>query len=422
MKIITFDTKITPEVGTEIAGYGEHDVTWEVHDDLWLNGLLLDDGRHKAAILGFDLIGMHKEIVHTIRTRCAALLGAEEKDIVLSCTHTHGGPHSRITPKGTYDKAYCAKLFDWVEEGVRQALTKAWTEVDVYFYSARAFVNTSRRYCGPENICKTLFVHRELEPLCDGFTDPEIGMLFFRDAATRQPVETLINYAAHPLASHCRGLGGHAITADYPGLIRKLICENTLSHCTFVSGAAGDMFPIDSEIGWQNLDTIAKPIVREVMLGMVNAFENPQRFKMEDPEIKTLCAPFTAGLRPDITPERRKWCSRNTDHIETELQLLSIGDICFVGVPGEVLAEVGQEIKWNTPFRRAYVLYNSTDYLDDYICHTNAIVAGGYEGDQHQTEYRSSLKLLNTAVDAMFQLYGDKVIPRRNWRPSPYMG
>ena len=413
MRIITFDVKITPlEPGTEIAGYGPHDETWEVHDDLWLNGLILDDGKRRAALLGFDLIGLDAALIHAIRTKCADLLGVAEDAIVLSCTHTHGAPHTRHNwPNNSFNATYREQLLPWIEKGFREALQKPWTEVEVYFYSARSFVNTSRRYCGPENICQTLFVHRELEPLSDGFTDPEIGMLFFRDAKTRQPVETIINYAAHPLASHCRGLGGHAITSDYPGLIRKLVTENTRSHCTFVSGAAGDMFPIDSEIGWQNLDTIAKPIVREVMLGMVNAFENPQRFRMETAEIKTLIAPFSTDIRPHLTPERTHYPLRGKEQIDTELQLLAIGDICFVGVPGELLAEIGQEIKWHSPFRRAYVLYNSTGYLS-YICPTNAIVAGGYEGYEHQMEYRGGLKLLNTAVEAMYQLHGEEIAPR----------
>ena len=407
MKIITFDKKITPPVGTEIAGYGPHDETWEIHDDLWLNILIMDDGVRKAALLGFDLIGMEDQTVHEIRTRCAALLGTAEDAIVLSCTHTHGGPHTRGGWNLKRNEAYCARLIQWTEDAFREALSKTWTETDVYFYSGRAFVNTSRRYCGPDNVCKTLFKHRELEPISDGITDPEIGMLFFRDTATRQPVEVVVNYAAHPLASHCRGLGGHAVSADYPAMIRQLITDNTRAHCTFVSGAAGDMFPKDSEIGWQNLDTIAKPIVREVMLGMVNAFENPQRFRMEKPELKTMLAPFTAEFRPGVDMKANPRFA-DKERFDLSLQLLAIGDICFVGVPGELLAEIGLEIKWHSPFRRAYVLYNSTDYIG-YICPANALVAGGYESARHRLDCHAGMKLLNTAVDAMFKLHGEDI-------------
>ena len=408
MKIITFDLKITPPAGTEIAGYGPHDETWEIHDDLWLNGLILDDGERKAALLGFDLIGLEYPTVHAIRSRCAALLGTGEDAVVLSCTHTHGGPHTRRTWRIPDNRPYCDALIENTITAFREALAKPWTEVAVFFYSGRACVNTSRRYCGPDNRCKTLFKHRELEPLSDGVTDPEIGMLFFRDAATGLPVEVLVNYAAHPLASHCRGLGGHAVTADYPSVIRQLIHDNTRSHCTFVSGAAGDMFPKDSEIGWQNLDAIAKPIVREVLLGMSNAFADPRRYRLDDPKLKTMIAPYTAGFKPGYPREQLNPRFQDKEEFSLELQLLSIGDICFVGVPGELLTEIGLEIKWHSPFRRAYVLYNSTDYLN-YICPVNALAAGGYEAREQEMEYLAGLKLLNTAVKAMFELHGPEI-------------
>ena len=62
------------------------------------------------------------------------------------------------------------------------------------------------------------------------------------------PVEVLVNYAAHPLVSHSPGLAAHALTADYPGLLRKYLEETITGHMTFISGAAGDQFPRDVQI------------------------------------------------------------------------------------------------------------------------------------------------------------------------------
>ena len=99
---------------------------------------------------------------------------------------------------------------------------------------------------------------------------------------------------------------------------------------------------------------------------------------------------------------------RGKTEYSLELQLLSIGDICLVGVPGELLAELGLEIKWHSPFRKAFILYNSTDYIS-YICHANALVSGGYEAKMQQIEYKAGLKLVNTAVDAMFEMHNDRI-------------
>ena len=87
--------------------------------------------------------------------------------------------------------------------------------------------------------------------------------------------------------------------------------------------------------------------------------------------------------------------------------MLGLGDtICLVGVPGEMLAEVGQEIKWHSPFRKAFILYNSTAYLS-YLCHGNALIAGSYEANCQIISQRDTLNLVCCAVDGMHKLLGE---------------
>ncbi|MBR2873945.1 MAG: hypothetical protein IKB99_10655, partial [Lentisphaeria bacterium] len=82
----------------------------------------------------------------------------------------------------------------------------------------------------------------------------------------------------------------------------------------------------------------------------------------------------------------------------------------FVGVPGEVLAELGQEIKWHSPFRKTFILYDSTAYFD-YICHGNAFISGGYEAWSQLCDSRGGLQMVNAAVDGLYALKGIETIP-----------
>ena len=91
------------------------------------------------------------------------------------------------------------------------------------------------------------------------------------------------------------------------------------------------------------------------------------------------------------------------DDAELEIQCLSIGDVCFVGVPGELCAELGQEIKWHSPFRRTFIAYNSTAYFS-YMGPANFLVAGGYEASSQRFGARGGLRLVSTATDALFEL------------------
>ena len=115
---------------------------------------------------------------------------------------------------------------------------------------------------------------------------------------------------------------------------------------------------------------------------MENAWRNAERFRLE-PTVRCGNKELTVALRTDKPKE--KTYARMLDRADypLELQFLTIGDVCFVGVPGELEVEPDLEIKWHSPFRRTWILYNSTDYIG-YICPANDFVSGGYESSHGQ--------------------------------------
>ena len=64
--------------------------------------------------------------------------------------------------------------------------------------------------------------------------------------------------------------------------------------------------------------------------------------------------------------------------LETEMLAFALNGVAFVGVPGELLVEIGLAIKARSPFRATYVLYNSNDYAG-YIPPEHVYREGGYE-------------------------------------------
>ena len=96
-----FVKDISCKVGTPLAGYGPNDISVEKLDDLQLHGLALDDGRTKTLLMSFDLVGMNADLIRRIRHACAEILGVKDQNVMLSCTHTHGGPHTRRYSKKT---------------------------------------------------------------------------------------------------------------------------------------------------------------------------------------------------------------------------------------------------------------------------------------------------------------------------------
>lgn len=407
MKIAFFNTTITPPVGTLLAGYAAHDVSVAQRGELIASVLCMDDGSRRALMIGLDLIGMDAPYIQRLRRECAAMLGSSDADVIVTCTHTHGGPHTRSSSSSPADDVYTNGIIGKITDDLKKMLARdEFTETEVFFYSAQVNANVNRRYCGAENIARFIPHFRDMEKIADGPVDPEVGMLFFFIPGTADPAYAIVNYAAHPLASHSPGRGGHTLTPDFPALIRDRVRSDTGAECMFVSGACGDLCPRDSEAGFAAAEMLADPVARAVVGGMVSSSRNRKWFQMKEAKLASAIRTFEVPLRKGVnSADAQMPVYLGKDRIETEVQVLSVGEICFVGVPGELLAEVGLEIKWNSPFRRAFVLYNSTGYLS-YLCHVNAFVAGGYESNCTPLDYRMSLQLVENAVDAMFEIHG----------------
>jgi hypothetical protein len=81
--------------------------------------------------------------------------------------------------------------------------------------------------------------------------------------------------------------------------------------------------------------------------------------------------------------------------IQTEIQVLKLGDIYILGLPGEVLVEVGLPIKKRAGIEKLFILTISNDAIG-YVCHSAAYDEGGYEPD-------SATKLAKGAGEIMIE-------------------
>ena len=403
MKIAHAECVISPEVGTLVAGYAPRDVSVRIHDDLKLSVLLMDDGERKGALLGFDLLGLDEEFTLKIAADAGKIIGCPPENVIITCTHTHSGPHTRSLCRVPADRDYIAALYEKSAAAVREA-SGSWLEVDTYFYSCVCGENYNRRYADGSNRGKYLPYHRSLEPLASGFRDRELGMLIFTAPGEPHPLGTVINYAAHPLATHAMGLGSHQISADFPGMLRDIMADNSC-WCVFAQGAAGDMFPRDAECGLEAARRFADNLAIAAMRGFCDAIRNPELYLMKSPKIRTSVEKVKIHVRQDLAETRKELPAlAGKKEAETRVHLFALGDVCLVGVPGELLAELGQEMKWHSPFRRTFILYNSTGYLS-YICHANAFVAGGYETNSSHIRPYDGFQIVAAAVEGMRKLH-----------------
>lgn len=417
MKISHGEAIITPEIGIKLAGYGLNSVSVAKLDDLIVSALVMDDGNKKSAILSYDLIGMAPDFIGRIREEVSALWGGQPSDCILSCTHTHSGPNTRrlVECDEIFAEEYLNEVVKMTVDLVKGLLEEPFVDTDVFFYSIGCDENLNRRYVGPENKCSFLPMRRDLERMADGICDKELGGLIFRRKGTRDPEYIIGNFAAHPLAGHALGISALRISADFPGAFRRYIEAETGAGCMYLTGAAGDMVPRGHETGLEAIEKVGRALAVKALEASLVAIRNPEQHQLINETLQSCIEKRTYKVRPvmasKLTPEYE-----GKSEIELEVQLLSVGDVCLIGVPGEMVAELGLEMKWHSPFRKTFILYDSTAYIS-YMCHGNALISGGYEAREQITDGRTGLTLVNAAIDGAYKLY-ERTFPDKNQWPE----
>ncbi len=92
MKIGIGKIKISPEIGTDLAGYFEPRKSIGIHDPLFAHALILKKNGVKAVIIACDLIGINREIIEKAKKLVGEQTEINPANIIVHATHTHTGP------------------------------------------------------------------------------------------------------------------------------------------------------------------------------------------------------------------------------------------------------------------------------------------------------------------------------------------
>lgn len=393
---------ITPPVGVWLSGYASRDKpSDDIFDDLYAKALVLDNGDNSVAIITVDLLWIPPQITSEVRAMVEDKTGIPGENVLISSTHTHFGPRifsrMKLGPEAEdnkVDAAYVQTLIKKMAnsvflahknmQNVRLGAARGRLPEIVYNRRTKTVEGTVQMsFTLPPEVIATRRIKRDqdgetrvdftLPPeqpqLTFGPIDPEAWILRIGDA-DGQVVGSVVNFACHAVSGSGFDDWFYSISADYPGQTTRIVEQAEGGICLFTPGTSGNMVPLKRgrsarfEIG----KAIAGEAIRRLQLMPTT----------DDIEIEAMTVEVVMPLKQDLSPDRIMDAGENKKHLTTEFQVLRLGDVYILGLPGEVLVEIGLEIKRKAGIQKLLIIALANDPIG-YVCHREAYDEGGYE-------------------------------------------
>ncbi|MDD2707931.1 MAG: hypothetical protein PHV34_07975 [Verrucomicrobiae bacterium] len=350
------ETRITPPMGVELAGYGYflQRRAESALDELKARALWLGNGKESVLLVSADLLGFSVEFSDEMRRNLSRELGLPPEHILLACTHTHTGPASQpLRGCGEMSPDYMAALPGLIAAAARMARDKRVGSASVRVMSEAVMpVGYNRR-------------HRDF-----GEIDPFLNVMIVERPSL--PKIYVMNYACHAVV-----LGKQtAVSADWPGGVVAALEREGCQGMVF-QGFCGDIDPVCHLNRWGGGTAATLAAYGEAMCRQVFQAEpyarNLDRLELRAVE-RRMRLPLKVLDRDQIQRElalirERKGAGETRmgeewsraalakcDEIAASpwldnvpVQMIGLGDAKFLGLPGEIFSGYGVKLRQRHP-------------------------------------------------------------------------
>ena len=323
MKVGYAKNIITPSLDQPVylAGFGNNRRATTIHDDLSVRSLAIQTEQTTLVLVALDLIGFFRPDVNEVIEQ----VNKPNVSIIIASIHTHHGPDT-MGLWGPDDKT-CGLDLEYMSE-IKQKIADTITAslADIKPASAKwssiHVPGLAKNARNPEIV------------------DDELTLAQFTND-NGDPLATLFTFPCHPevLWEH-----NPHITADYPGYLRNVVEEQTGAPCIFFAGALGGMMTPDvKDHSFEEAEFMGKKLAEEGLksLSKVKAQKSKVGIKKKEIKVKLTNILFKVAFRRKLLPDIRD----RKGFIQTEVNLIKLGDLWLATIPGELLPKLGLELK-----------------------------------------------------------------------------
>jgi hypothetical protein len=391
------ETDISPLVGTHKIGWIVDIVIEQIADPLFARIAVIESGEDRVAFVQLDTLCIRWTQTNDIRQRVEASHGFPGANIMVSATHNHAGPAVASEGDVRRDDAYVETMVSKIVECFGRALDSM-QSAEIGFASVPEWrVSHNRRVVMRDGTVSTHGPFRYPEALyVEGPIDPEVAVVAARGKGG-QLLGALVNFACHP-TDH----GGDTIASGgFPAALAREMKERSCPVTLFLNGAAGNICSGDP---YRRIDAYSETDPFMETMGRKLA-EHARRLI----EQMTFSHRLSVGARSrtihlpyrEVTPAEIAGTVRGAQRFvdpaaydrsmpallkrieerktqPAEVQVLSLGDWAFVGVPAEYFVQLGLRIKEQAHPVHALVV-SCANGMVGYVPHKEAFLRGGYE-------------------------------------------
>lgn len=377
----------------------------------------------RAAIIACDILMIARDYLDPAARQIEEELGIPFDNILINATHTHHAPSTATIHGYERDEVFCARVRDAIVSAARKAAERLdgnASRARLHFrLGEESSVGQNSRLLLEDGTIFWIGAHAdEVRPT--GPFDPDLPVLAFRrESAGYESV--IFGHSTHLIG--CRE-GGKRSPGFYALAAQDLETELG-GTVTFVSGASGSTHNL--RLRCDEMEKRMRAAVLHAMekaawmpVGEIRGLRREVTYRVRHFDEYTEDDAVTAYVRKRCDAQgaeriidvfrtmRRKLAKHRGEERRTWVQALRIGDVAWVGIPGETFTRIGVEIKRRSPFRHTFIAGLANDYIG-YIPDEAAYALGGYQvwtGLHSFVERGTGEQLADAAVELLEMLQG----------------
>lgn len=388
----------TPPVGTLLYGYTPDMVSTSVHDDLSVTCLAVSQHGKTALLITAEIGDLQTELCDETREKISQKTNIPREHIIIASTHTHSAPNlSGTVGWGELNREYFDSIF-------LPAILKASEKAINSLSPAEIAVGVTESLVGINRRQQHENGDIGLGQNPHGCFDPNMTLISFRNAETKEGILNLIHYGCHGTATGCNT----EITRDWSGIMIDRLGKETGTLTAFFNGAIGDVGPRLTNGETTGNITYTEELGGVAAMDALKAYKSKSGYHTAELKILTdeIHLPYKEmptiqevenKIKKFTEPEKLINIDRlEYEHYKETLEFLknptceipgyfsfsqtiiTIGDIVFIPFPFEMFSEIVMRLREYSPYTYTLCLSCANGY-NVYLPSEDQLCRGGYE-------------------------------------------